>query len=141
MLRVKSGKMVLPARKGWSGLNLEREREEKAEEGLDGNDDDDDDDEGDDGVEKEEEESTDIAESSLPPPKSESNPSTEPPKYRTLPYATCPICLVNPWNNPTITSSGYVGCYVCLYKEVVKRGTCPVTGLEMRVEDLRKVLV
>ena len=55
-----------------------------------------------------------------------------------VPYGTCPICIT-PWANPTITPTGYTGCYLCLYRVVERDGRCPVTGGLVRVDELRKV--
>lgn len=64
--------------------------------------------------------------------------------YNPLPPNTCPLCL-QPWTNPTITPTGYVGCYLCLYRFVEREGRCPVTGVGLEemggVEGLRKVLI
>lgn len=60
--------------------------------------------------------------------------------FKPISYGICPICG-DSWQNPTITPSGYVGCYLCLHGLVEKNGKCPVTGMSMAVEQLRKVVV
>ena len=61
-----------------------------------------------------------------------------------LAYGHCPICR-EPWANPTALPTGYVGCYLCLYRFVEREGVCPVTGGDLAgmggVDSLRKVLV
>lgn len=42
--------------------------------------------------------------------------------------------------NPTALPSGWLGCYKCLFGWVEERGTCPVTGVKVGVEDLRKIV-
>jgi hypothetical protein len=109
--------MVPPAVKGRSAMNVEREVEE-GEEGED-----------DGSSSSDDEESTSIT---------PGTPPTSAPSV--LPYGACCICT-NPWQNPTITPTGYMGCYLCLYRCVEKDDKCPVTGLRMRTDELRKVAV
>ncbi|EJT97716.1 hypothetical protein DACRYDRAFT_119374 [Dacryopinax primogenitus] len=55
-------------------------------------------------------------------------------------YGQCPVCkqeIVNATALPT----GWICCYVCAYQWVKEKGTCPVTKLEVRVDELRKILV
>ncbi|GHJ87550.1 hypothetical protein NliqN6_3952 [Naganishia liquefaciens] len=101
-------RIVLPAKRGQTGLNPERADVPDA----DAADDDDD--------------ASDSEESIIP-----GTPDD-------VPYGTCPICL-SAWANPTITPTGYTGCYLCLYRCVERDGKCPVTGGTMRVDELRKV--
>lgn len=52
----------------------------------------------------------------------------------------CPICKSSPANKPAAPAcSGYVFCFECLQKHVLKYKTCPVTLLSARVEDIRKL--
>ncbi|KAH8089169.1 Pex12 amino terminal region-domain-containing protein, partial [Filobasidium floriforme] len=70
-----------------------------------------------------------------------SEASTE--RKKPLAYGHCPICE-EPWSNPTALPTGYVGCYLCLYRFVEREGVCPVTGGDLAgmggVDSLRKVL-
>ncbi|KZT54524.1 hypothetical protein CALCODRAFT_551238 [Calocera cornea HHB12733] len=55
-------------------------------------------------------------------------------------HGQCPVCkqeIVNATSLPT----GWVCCYVCAFQWVREKGTCPVTKLEVRVDELRKILV
>lgn len=118
--------MVPPAKRGKSAVNPERQ--DVDQETAAGRDDDDDDDEDeDDASSSSDDEST--------------TPGTPPLVTGvTLPYGTCVICT-QPWQNPTISPTGYMGCFLCLYRAVERDGVCPVTGLVVRVDELRKVAV
>ncbi|KAF9438981.1 ubiquitin-protein ligase peroxin 12 [Entomortierella beljakovae] len=50
----------------------------------------------------------------------------------------CPICLKT-LTNPTALSSGYVYCYPCAYKQVEDHGRCPVTLIQCKTDELRKL--
>ncbi|KAI7899435.1 Pex12 amino terminal region-domain-containing protein [Cokeromyces recurvatus] len=54
---------------------------------------------------------------------------------------TCPLCLINPINNPTALPSGYVFCYTCAYHYVEEYGRCPVTWIKVNkdAENLTKL--
>ena len=58
----------------------------------------------------------------------------------------CPICKEE-IANPTATQTGYVFCYVCVFKWVGEggegEGRCPVTGVKLLggVEGLRRLMV
>ncbi|ESK93715.1 cyclin-dependent protein kinase inhibitor [Moniliophthora roreri MCA 2997] len=72
-------------------------------------------------------------------------PAMLPPHPRGIPfdrqeYGKCPICRQQ-INNATAMPSGYVFCYRCAYNQVEKQGKCPVTLMEVKVWQLRKVLV
>lgn len=131
------GKMILPRERGRSGLNLIREKGKGLEDMED--------EEG--GIDVEEQEKvaepkeglddSSDEEETIHTPKGE---QSETKTHNTLPYGICPICMTE-WKNPTTTPTGYVGCYICLFHDVKKNGDCPITGLKMRTEDLRKVLV
>lgn len=123
-------------------MNLEREKEEDDAQIAkpDANEDDDSDSDSDN-------EDSDGSVPSTNGPSGETTPGTplsELPdsnlRYRPQTYGSCVICS-NEWANPTITPTGYMGCYLCLYGTIEKHGTCPVTGVLMRVDELRKVLV
>ncbi|KAJ9121805.1 hypothetical protein QFC22_002428 [Naganishia vaughanmartiniae] len=139
---VKPPMMIPPSQMGRSAVNLEREKEEddgqiektRANEDDDSDSDSDNEDSGD-------------SDSSIPGAIGDATPGTPPSdlpdtnfQYRPQTYGSCVICS-NEWANPTITPTGYMGCYLCLYGTVEKHGTCPVTGVPMRVDELRKVLV
>ncbi|KIJ56841.1 hypothetical protein M422DRAFT_218554 [Sphaerobolus stellatus SS14] len=57
-----------------------------------------------------------------------------------LKYGECPICR-GPIANATALSSGYVFCYRCAHEHVEKEGKCPVTLIEVKVWQMRKVMV
>ncbi len=126
-------KMILPMEEGATALNPKRVitavKDMVADDGDDGDDGDDSDSDSDSGSESNDESSST---SDLP---------TTPPTSSTIGYGTCPICL-QPWANPSLLSTGYVGCYLCLYDAIQVDGKCPVTGLQLigGVEDIRKVL-
>lgn len=168
-------RMILPAEKGWSNLNHRRRRTPKVQDEQSGSTaghdtalDSDEDDEWDkvEDVEDVDKDRMPLAQrrgSSSSSSSGESLPTTPPneqtrlPSSQTsqkaitnspvkaLPYGTCPLCGVQPWANPTATPTGYVGCYVCLYRFVEANGKCPVTGVDLEamggVDSLRKVLV
>eukprot|EP00933_Yihiella_yeosuensis_P041996 TRINITY_DN36432_c1_g1_i1.p1 TRINITY_DN36432_c1_g1~~TRINITY_DN36432_c1_g1_i1.p1 ORF type:complete len:370 (+),score=56.58 TRINITY_DN36432_c1_g1_i1:91-1200(+) len=50
----------------------------------------------------------------------------------------CPLCH-RIRRNPAISSSGHVFCYPCLVPHVQRFGICPVTGLPMTVEQVRRL--
>lgn len=60
--------------------------------------------------------------------------------YKPISYGLCPLCGEG-WRNPTLTPTGYVGCFVCLHEAVEREHKCPVTGASMVVEQLRRVVV
>jgi hypothetical protein len=132
---VKPPRMIPPAAKGRSALNLEREKEDGVP------------------VVRDAEVDSDIdSNSDSDDAKSNSSGARTTPgtptsavvdgdlAYRSQAYGTCVICTEE-WANPTITPTGYMGCYLCLYASVDKWGACPVTGVRMRTDELRKVLV
>lgn len=59
-------------------------------------------------------------------------PVPEPPKndedLATTPYNVCPVCLRTRTNDTTLSVSGYVFCYPCIYEYVNKHRCCPVTS-------------
>jgi peroxin-12 len=65
-----------------------------------------------------------------------------------LAYGLCPLCR-GKWANPAILPSGWVVCWRCGWDAIAGegeageagRGRCPITGVEVRPEDLRRVLV
>eukprot|EP00931_Biecheleriopsis_adriatica_P090277 TRINITY_DN64292_c0_g1_i1.p1 TRINITY_DN64292_c0_g1~~TRINITY_DN64292_c0_g1_i1.p1 ORF type:complete len:120 (+),score=10.18 TRINITY_DN64292_c0_g1_i1:377-736(+) len=50
----------------------------------------------------------------------------------------CPLCH-RPRRNPAMSCSGYAFCYTCLLPHVQRFGHCPVTGLPMSVEQVRRI--
>ncbi|KAJ3170214.1 ubiquitin-protein ligase peroxin 12 [Geranomyces variabilis] len=50
----------------------------------------------------------------------------------------CPICT-SPRTNPTMIPSGYVFCYPCIFKYVDEAGKCPITWVNTRTDELRKI--
>lgn len=52
------------------------------------------------------------------------------------------VCPVHegPMVNPTALPTGWVGCYKCLHAWVEEKGSCPVTGVKVGLEGLRKVV-
>jgi hypothetical protein len=138
--------MLRPAERGWTGLNERRRRtgaviheeqsegeQGKVEEKLDRDWDDD-------------SISSSSSEPSLPstPPEFVDGSEASTKRKKPLAYGHCPICE-EPWSNPTALPTGYVGCYLCLYRFVEREGVCPVTGGDLAgmggVDSLRKVLV
>lgn len=157
-MKIPAPRMILPAMRGWSGLNLKRRRGngledneakeadgegDEAGSGSESEGDQSDSVEGslDDGSSSASTASEDLSSPSTPTSATDVSPKAQ---FKTLPYGSCPICL-QPWTNPTITPTGYVGCYLCLYKFVDRYGKCPVTGMDMKasggVDGLRKVLI
>ncbi|KAJ9114430.1 hypothetical protein QFC20_001573 [Naganishia adeliensis] len=132
---VKPPRMIPPAAKGRSALNLEREKEDDVpvahDTEVDGDSDSDSD-------------SDDAKSDSSSPHTTPGTPTDAVVDgdlgYRPQAYGTCVICTEE-WANPTITPTGYMGCYLCLYGSVAKWGACPVTRVRMRTDELRKVLV
>lgn len=55
-------------------------------------------------------------------------------------YGMCPLCR-KPIANATAFPSGYVFCYRCAHDWVEKDGRCPVTLVQTRMWQLRKILV
>jgi hypothetical protein len=139
---VKPPMMIPPAHKGRSTVNLEREKEEEDSQTARAEADEDDDSDSD--SDKEDSGESDSSALSAIGQATPGTPTNELPDtslhYRLQTYGTCVICS-NEWANPTITPTGYMGCYLCLYGTVEKHGACPVTGVPMRVDELRKVLV
>ncbi|KAJ2743093.1 ubiquitin-protein ligase peroxin 12 [Coemansia sp. BCRC 34301] len=50
----------------------------------------------------------------------------------------CPMCK-EPRTNPAAAPSGYVFCYPCIFNHISDKRTCPVTLVEARVSDIRKL--
>jgi len=50
----------------------------------------------------------------------------------------CPLCH-RLRRNPAMSCSGYAFCYTCLVPHVQRFGCCPVTGLSMTAEQVRRV--
>lgn len=132
---VKPPKLISPAAKGRSTVNLQRETEEDVpiardtEDNSDGDSDSDSD-----------EPKSDFLSAHVTPGTPTDAVVQGDLAYRPQAYGTCVICTEE-WANPTITPTGYMGCYLCLYGSVEKWGVCPVTGVRMRTDELRKVLV
>jgi hypothetical protein len=122
-------RMVRPREEGTTSLNPKRIVKEKLPEADDQEEDSDSD--SDSGSESDSSSSATSAAPATPP-------VTE---VATASYGMCPICD-QPWANPALLSTGYVGCYLCLYDAVKANGKCPVTGMELigGVDDIRKVL-
>jgi hypothetical protein len=141
--------MLRPAERGWTGLNEKKQRDSRTVQAGAGEEEDDQEQEDveekldrgwdDDSV------SSSLSEPLLPstPPESEDG-SEHPTSKKPLAYGHCPICEET-WANPTALPTGYVGCYLCLYRFVEREGVCPVTGSDLTsmggVDSLRKVLV
>jgi peroxin-12 len=43
-------------------------------------------------------------------------------------------------NATALTTSGFVGCYKCVYDYVGRERRCPVTGVATSTADLRKII-
>jgi hypothetical protein len=52
----------------------------------------------------------------------------------------CPVCHRPIVNATALTTSGYVGCYKCVYEYVGREKRCPVTGVATSTADLRKII-
>jgi len=50
----------------------------------------------------------------------------------------CPLCH-RIRRNPAMSSGGYVFCYTCLVPHVQRYGHCPVTGMAMTEEQVRRI--
>ncbi|KAJ9098341.1 hypothetical protein QFC19_006465 [Naganishia cerealis] len=137
---VKPPRMIPPTLKGRSAVNLEREKEQDDDETARADANVDDDSDSDEEVSSDSDSSLNDAIQNATPGTPPSQPLDANLQYRPQAYGSCVICS-NEWANPTITPTGYMGCYLCLYGTVEKHGTCPVTGVPMRVDELRKVLV
>jgi hypothetical protein len=152
-VRVPPPRMIRPAEKGWTGLNEKR----RGLCDLGGDDDGNDDDESDEGTVEDElvadesesapmnwDDDSVSSSSGIATPPASINETGSPEHRKPLAYGHCPICE-EPWANPTTLPTGYVGCYLCLYRFVEKREICPVTGVSLKdmggVDSLRKVLV
>lgn len=132
--RIGPPKMILPMEEGVTALNARRIVIEPEVAKADG----------DDGIDSDEDSDSDSDSDSDAGSDKASSVSTAPPAtptVSTIGYGICPICS-QPWANPSLLSTGYVGCYLCLYDAVKANGKCPVTGLDLigGVEDIRKVL-
>jgi hypothetical protein len=155
-VKVPPPRMIRPAEKGWTSLNEKRKggRDTGVNENSES---DQDDDEGRENQLQEKAEKSSlstwdddsVSSSSSELSVSKTSPqsitgSIAPDERQTPAYGHCPICE-EPWTNPTTLPTGYVGCYLCLYRFVEKREVCPVTGIDLRkmggVESLRKVLI
>eukprot|EP00929_Paragymnodinium_shiwhaense_P039572 TRINITY_DN20777_c0_g1_i10.p1 TRINITY_DN20777_c0_g1~~TRINITY_DN20777_c0_g1_i10.p1 ORF type:complete len:360 (-),score=77.86 TRINITY_DN20777_c0_g1_i10:524-1603(-) len=51
----------------------------------------------------------------------------------------CPLCH-RLRRNPAVSAGGYVFCYLCLAEHTKRFGYCPVTGLPMTMESMRRIL-
>lgn len=148
--------MVRPAERGWTALNEKKRRDgtspwtgptiQEDESGEDQEAEDKLDRDWDDDSVSSSSSSSSISSSGLrTPPESDDGSDTSHDKSKKpLAYGHCPVCE-QPWANPTALPTGYVGCYLCLYRFVERQGVCPVTGCDLGgiggVESLRKVLV
>lgn len=54
--------------------------------------------------------------------------------------SVCPLCH-RPRRNPATSNGGYVFCYTCLVLHLQNFGHCPVTGVPMNVEEVRRIRV
>ncbi|XP_077974541.1 peroxisome assembly protein 12-B-like [Styela clava] len=52
---------------------------------------------------------------------------------------TCPLCNRRRTNDTALFTSGYVFCYVCIFKYVKNNSKCPVTGYPTTTECLIKI--
>lgn len=50
----------------------------------------------------------------------------------------CPLCH-RPRKNPAVSAGGFAFCYTCLVPHVQNHGRCPVSGLAMTVEQVRRI--
>ena len=50
----------------------------------------------------------------------------------------CPLCQ-RERRNPAMSCAGYAFCYTCLVPHVQRYGACPVSGLGMAMEEIRRV--
>eukprot|EP00298_Acanthocystis_sp_HF-20_P005002 c15295_g1_i1.p1 GENE.c15295_g1_i1~~c15295_g1_i1.p1 ORF type:complete len:365 (+),score=95.01 c15295_g1_i1:46-1095(+) len=73
----------------------------------------------------------------LPPP-----PTAPPPVAGSysLPSSInqCAICKRDR-QNPTVTLTGFVFCYRCIFDYIEKTGECPITGIPLETQTLRRV--
>lgn len=74
-----------------------------------------------------------IKQSSIPPP-----PSADADDY-TRCNTECPLCHRIRTNDTALVTSGYVFCYVCIYKHVTKNESCPITKIPTSLEQLVKL--
>jgi len=152
-VRVPPPRMIRPIEKGWTGLNPKRRGGRDLGGDGDGQDSESDEDIVEDEVVEEESEyaplnwdddSVSSSSSGIKTPPASRHDAASPGSRKPLAYGHCPICE-EPWANPTTLPTGYVGCYLCLYRFVEKREICPVTGISLKdmggVDSLRKVLV
>jgi hypothetical protein len=152
-VRVPPPRMIRPIEKGWTGLNEKRRGARDLGGDDDGHDSDSNEDiVADDVVEEESEyapmnwddDSVSSSSSGITTPPASTDDAASSGSRKPLAYGHCPICE-EPWANPTTLPTGYVGCYLCLYRFVEKREICPVTGVSLKdmggVDSLRKVLV
>ncbi|CAK8680254.1 peroxisome assembly protein 12-like [Clavelina lepadiformis] len=51
----------------------------------------------------------------------------------------CPLCNRLRKNDTAVMTSGYVFCYVCIYKYVKSNRCCPVTGYKTEINNLAKI--
>uniref|UniRef100_A0A7S3VUL7 Peroxisome biogenesis protein 12 n=1 Tax=Dunaliella tertiolecta TaxID=3047 RepID=A0A7S3VUL7_DUNTE len=74
----------------------------------------------------------------VPPPPPPPRPS---PKGVGLPADTshCPVCRKACMNPAQVATSGYLGCYPCVFSYVQEHGLCPVTQVPTLVDHVRKL--
>ena len=75
-----------------------------------------------------------------PPPIRDSNKTSD--KSGSNSIMVCPVCRTKRKNETLVPSSGYVFCYKCIIGHLRSEegvGSCPVTGLLVREEDLIRI--
>ena len=75
-----------------------------------------------------------------PPPIRDSNKTSDKSGFNSI--MVCPVCRTKRKNETLVPSSGYVFCYKCIIGHLRSEeggGSCPVTGLPVREEDLIRI--
>jgi len=71
-----------------------------------------------------------------PPPK---DLKCEKLKDLSLSPSQCPLCCQSPKNPTTLSKSGYVFCYACIYRFVDDKKQCPITGISCDLDSLVRI--
>ena len=76
----------------------------------------------------------------VPPPPPICRPSrTGIPLTSATTHLSCPLCSRAQRSNPACTPSGYVFCYLCIFKFVQEHRRCPITNMPCTDDQIRKV--
>lgn len=67
-------------------------------------------------------------------------PPPDLPSAAALPKDVCPLCSRSPLERPAVlATSGVCFCFSCIRQHVEQTGSCPVSGIPSRMEDIRRL--